>query len=81
MLTAAHCIDYANPPRVFAGGHNRYDQNETTIQIRNITWLLKHEGYDLSVSVDHDVGLIMVDPPFEFIGTGKDILLEFLITL
>jgi hypothetical protein len=67
-VTAAHCIEYGETQWVFAGIHDVDRKNDTSIQARNKTWVLKHEKFNLSINVDHDIGLIMVDPPFELNG-------------
>jgi hypothetical protein len=71
VVTAAHCIKYNRTQGVFAGIHDIWEKNDTKVQGRNKTWVLKHEKFNLDINVDNDVGLIMVDPPFEFNGTGK----------
>ncbi len=78
VLTAAHCIEYGKTQVVLAGAHDKWDENDPKVQMRNRTWPLKHEKFNLSINVDHDVGLIMVDPPFTFNGMKLQLLLLLL---
>jgi hypothetical protein len=69
VVTAAHCIEYGKTQRVYAGLHDIYEKNNSKVQMRNKTLVLKHKKFNLNLSVDNDVGLIRVDPPFELNGT------------
>ena len=69
VLTAAHCLKGRRKVTVKAGAHHRagVTKGKSVVQERNSTTLVWHVDFNAR-SLRNDIGLIVLDTPFEFNG-------------
>ena len=67
-MTAGHCTKGVNTMVITAGVHSRRDAEEGGHQTTAPTRIFTHEGFDGTISLDDDIGIIFLDYPFTFNG-------------
>lgn len=70
VLTAAHCMTYANF-QVVAGAHSRSDNSQTQVRQASSSRQTVHEKYDGGVG-PYDLGLIFLEKPFDINALTRD---------